>query len=117
MKGVLFIIPLMIIGVILYVIQSEKVNKDMAVDKQIMRVEAAKFDADFDKRWGDKSADEMAQNKAKIQAEESELTKVKMAQMKSENERESQIHSIKTRLNNELDNQNSDENQPKKLYN
>jgi hypothetical protein len=117
MKGMLFIIPLMIIGVILYVIQSEKVNKDMSVDKQIMRVEAAKFDADFDKRWGDKSAEEIAQNKAKIQQEESELIKVKTAQMNSENERESQLKNIKNRLNNELDNQNSDENQPKKLYN
>lgn len=117
MKGILFIIPLMIIGVILYVIQSEKVNKDIAVDKQVMRVEQAKFDADFDKRWGDKSSEEIAQNKARIQAEESELARVKVAQMKSENERESQIHSIKTRLNNELDNQNQDENQPKKLYN
>jgi hypothetical protein len=117
MKGMLFIIPLMIIGVILYVIQSEKVNKDMAVDKQVMRVEVAKFDADFDQRWGDKSADEMAQNKAKIQQEESELIKVKTAQMNSENERESQLTNIKKRLNNELDNQNQDENQPKKLYN
>ena len=117
MKGMLFIIPLMIIGVILYVIKSEKVNKDMSVDKQIMRVEAAKFDADFDQRWGDKSADEIAQNKAKIQQEESELTKVKTAQMNSENERESQLTNIKKRLNSELDNQNSDENQPKKLYN
>ena len=117
MKGMLFIIPLMIIGVILYVIQSEKVNKDMAVDKQVMRVEVAKFDADFDQRWGDKSADEIAQNKAKIQQEESELIKVKTAQMNSENERESQLTNIKKRLNNELDNQNQDENQPKKLYN
>jgi hypothetical protein len=117
MKGMLFIIPLMIIGVILYVIQSEKVNKDMAVDKQVMRVEAAKFDADFDKRWGDKSSEEIAENKAKIQQEESELVRVKMAQIKSENERESQLKNIKTRLNNELDNQNQDENQPKKLYN
>lgn len=117
MKGILFIIPLMIIGVILYVIQSEKVNKDIAVEKQVMRVEAAKFDADFDKRWGDKSSQELAQNKAKVQAEESELVKVKTAQIKSENERESQISSIKNRLNNELDNQNQNGDQPKKLYN
>jgi hypothetical protein len=59
----------------------------------------------------------MAQNKAKIQQEESELIKVKTAQMNSENERESQLTNIKKRLNNELDNQNQDENQPKKLYN
>ena len=102
MKGVLFIIPLMIIATLLYVYQSEKVNKDIEVKHQEMRVEAAKFDADFDKRWGDKSEAENAQNTVKIESENKKLKALYEEQKKSKNQRESATEAIKSRLNNEL---------------
>jgi benzoyl-CoA reductase/2-hydroxyglutaryl-CoA dehydratase subunit BcrC/BadD/HgdB len=107
MKGVLFVIPLMIIATLLYMYQSEKVNKDIEVKHQEMRVEAAKFDADFDKRWGDKSEAEIAQNTVRIESENNKLLTLYEEQKKSKNQRESATEAIKTRLNNELNSSNS----------
>lgn len=73
MKALLFAIPLMIIATLLYIYQSEKVNKDIDVKHQEMRVETAKFDADFDRRWGDKSATEVAQNAVIVESEQAKL--------------------------------------------
>lgn len=107
MKGILFVIPLMIIATLLYIYQSEKVNKDIEVKHQEMRVEAAKFDADFDKRWGDKSDTEIAQNNARIESEDNKLKLLYEEQKKGKSQRESATEAIKSRLNNELNSNNS----------
>ncbi|TXJ01018.1 MAG: hypothetical protein E6Q32_05390 [Neisseriales bacterium] len=106
MKAFLFAVPLMIIATLLYMYQSEKVNKDIDVKHQEMRVETAKFDADFDRRWGDKSATEIAHNSAIVESEQVKLNILYDEQSRINNQRESATDNIKRRLNNEL-NQNT----------
>lgn len=108
MKAVLFAVPLMIIATLLYMHQSEKVNKDIDVKHQEFNVQAEKFDNDFDRRWGDKSAEELAQQKAEIESQKAELQRLKVEQKIINDENSKARENIKNKLNNELDESNSD---------
>lgn len=107
MKALLFAIPLMIIATLLYMYQSEKVNKDIDVKHQEMRIETAKFDADFDRRWGDKSATEIAHNSAIVESEQAKLNVLYEEQRRINSQRESATENLKKRLSNELNQNNN----------
>ena len=111
MKGMLFIIPLMIIGIIIYILQAEKVNKDIQVRHQEVNTNIAKFDLDFDSRWGDKSPALIAQERAKVESEQAKLDKLYVQQNEQEKSRESEISRLKGKLNTELNNQTSKQKQ------
>ena len=107
MKSMFFIIPLMIIATLLYIYQSDKVNKDVQVNHQEMRAERAKFDADFDRRWGDKTASEIAENNAIITKEQAKLESLHLEQEEVNKQRDKATEKLKNRLSNELESHNS----------
>ena len=111
MKGMLFIIPLMIIGIILYMLQAEKVNKDIEVRHQEVKTNISQFDADFDSRWGDKSPALIAQERAKVESEQAKLNRLYVQQNEQEKSRESELNQLKGKLNTELNNQTVEQKQ------